>query len=178
MNNDKKISHDEARVLTELFMAGATTCADEKDLYTYYNSDDVASDLLQYRDMMRWYAAGMPAKTIRKPHIAHRMVRIWRIAGIAAMLAIVFTTGISYLSYRNERNEELAMYEGSYIIRDGKKITDLNEILPELKRAEAYVAQNTQNYDAETIINDMSRDIIDRQTNPSMREAMKAILEN
>ncbi len=177
MNKDNIISHDEARVLTELFMAGVTTCADEKDLYTYYNGADVAPDLEQYRDMMRWYASGMTAAKPKRK-MTRRVVRIWQMAGIAAMLAVVITAGIAYMDRQHELRETYAMYEGSYVIRDGKKITDLNEILPDIKRAEEFVAQYSDMTDADTEINHIYQELIDRQTEPAIREALRNILYN
>ena len=35
--------------------------------------------------------------------------------------------------------DEYAIYEGSYIVRNGEKITDIEKIMPEIQKAEVYI---------------------------------------
>ena len=130
--------------LIERFLNGETTNAEEQTLYDYFASDNVAESLRQYQGMFRWYAEGMPA--IR----GHKKTYIRTILAIAASLLLLVGVGLGYWHYQQQQ-EEYAIYEGSYIIRDGKKITDIRQILPELKAAEQEVSElmNPQNTNQE-----------------------------
>ena len=55
MKNEKEIQQ-----LIERFLNGETCNAEEQVLYDYFNGKDVADNLIYYREMFRWYAAGMP----------------------------------------------------------------------------------------------------------------------
>ena len=61
----------------------------------------------------------------------------WIISIAASLLLLV---GVGVWKYQ-KLQEEYAIYEGSYIVRDGKKLTNIKEILPELKAAELQVIE-------------------------------------
>lgn len=133
---------DEKRIqqLIGRFLEGRTSNAEEQLLYDYFSEENVAPELTQYREMFRWYAAGMPerkAKSIMLPHLT-KTARRWLAAAVS--LLILIGIGLGYRSYQ-EQQSEYAIYEGSYIIRDGKKITDLRQILPILKATEQEVSE-------------------------------------
>ena len=44
------------RQLVNRFLDGATTNAEEQTLYDYFAGEDIAPELMQYRDMFRWYS--------------------------------------------------------------------------------------------------------------------------
>ena len=122
------------------FLDGRTSNAEEQLLYDYFSEENVAPELAQYREMFRWYAAGMPerkAKSIVLPRLT-KTARRW--LAVAASLLILIGIGFGYRSYQKQQSE-YAIYEGSYIIRDGKKITDLRQILPILKATEQEVLE-------------------------------------
>ena len=45
------------RQLINRFLDGETTNAEEQMLYDYFAGEDIAPELMQYRDMFRWYSA-------------------------------------------------------------------------------------------------------------------------
>ena len=55
----------------------------------------------------------------------------------AIFISVLILSGITFATIRFRQEKELqakyAMYEGSYIIRNGKKITDIKQILPILQ---------------------------------------------
>lgn len=65
----------QAQALMEKFLNGATTIAEEQQLYRYFAAGDVAPVLQQYRPMMQWYrslsadtvTAGKPVQRRRSP---------------------------------------------------------------------------------------------------------------
>ena len=82
--------------------------------------------------MFAWYEEGMPEEKLPTPKdkpIWKRIpLEIWSM-GIAAMLAIGIGLGIM-LSFEDNAQEEWSCYEGSYVEVNGKRITDMETILP------------------------------------------------
>lgn len=134
----KTIDDRQAQALMEKFLDGATTIAEEQQLYRYFAGGEVAPVLLQYRPMMQWYdslsADGEPSV---KPAPRHRSVisRFRFVSGIAASVAVLAAIGFAALMPRN-RLDDLTAYSGSYVIVNGVKTTDIEQILPQLRRAE------------------------------------------
>ncbi len=125
----------EIQQLIERFLEGETSNAEEQVLYDYFENKEIAPDLMPYRKMFRWYAAGMPeskAKSSKRPHSK------W--IAVAASLLLLVGIGFGY-HYYQEQQEQYSIYEGSYIIRNGKKMTDIKQILPELKATEQKVVE-------------------------------------
>ena len=128
---------DENRIqqLIERFLNGETTNAEEQMLYDYFAGEDVSPELIKYREMFRWYSAGMPEMNAKQ----HRMP-LRRILALAASVLLLLGIGFGIHRYQ-QRQAEYALYEGSYIIRNGVKITDISKILPELKATEQKVSE-------------------------------------
>ena len=72
--------------------------------------------------------------------IKSRMGWPYKWIAIAASLLILVGIGFVVRQYQDQQ-EQYAIYEGSYIIRDGKKITDIKQILPELEATEREVSE-------------------------------------
>ncbi len=129
----------QAQALMEKFLNGSTTIAEEQQLYRYFAAGDVAPVLQQYRPMMQWYrslsadtvTAGKPVQRRRSPLNRFRFA-----AGIAASVAILATIGFAALKPHTRLNDEQIAYSGSYMIVNGVKCTDIDRILPQLRRAE------------------------------------------
>jgi hypothetical protein len=127
--------------LIERFLNGETTLAEEQSLYDYFQGQEVDKEIKKYQEMFRWYANGMPEEVLEKKSKTGKtfvMRMKWAFIGIAASLLILIGVGVR--NYQ-KLQEEYAIYEGSYIVRDGKKMTDIKEILPELKATEQKVEQ-------------------------------------
>lgn len=121
--------------LVNRFLDGATTNAEEQTLYDYFTGENIAPELMQYRDMFRWYSAGMPEMKAKQ-----RRMSLRRILALAA--SVLLLVGIGFGVHRYQKlQEEYALYEGSYIIRNGVKTTDISKILPELKATEQKVSE-------------------------------------
>ena len=111
--------------LIERFLEGETTNAEEQQLYDYF-SGAVPKSLRKYQPMFRWYAEGMPeSKAVTRP--------LWTRWAAAASVAVLIGGGVAYYQHR-QHEAEMACYEGSYIVRNGQKITDLKTIMPELQK--------------------------------------------
>jgi hypothetical protein len=121
--------------LVERFFEGATSGAEERELYDYFASDGVPLELEPYRPLFRYIdremPAALPASDARSP-LPRRRFAI-RTAGIAAVVAALIAVGAAVgLQKARERNDRFA---GSYIIRNGVRITDPKIIRPELEAA-------------------------------------------
>lgn len=138
----------EIQQLTERFLEGATSNAEEQTLYEYFAGEEVAESLKPYREMFRWYAAGMPQNRTESRETPRRLL------AAAASLLLLVGIGFGYRYYQ-EQQELYAIYEGSYIIRNGVKNTDIKQILPELQATEQEVAnalkQQNNNQEIPTI---------------------------
>lgn len=132
------ISDDEARRLTRMFLDGDTTAEQEKMLYEYYSGKKVASDLDCYREMFGWYA-GLESEAKTSDDNRRRRTRF---IAVAASVSALFLIGVGLIAGLPKGSGSLSpdgIYAGSYIIRNGKKITDIKQILPELRQADRYV---------------------------------------
>lgn len=139
-NTRRRLSAAEAKKLTAAFLDGSTTLEQESLLYDYYSRGPVAPELEEYREMMSWYSAGLKLDT-PSPEIKPKAYSFKSIARIIAPLAaavalIISLTVMSIPSSEPMQANIYAEYEGSYIIRNGKKITDLQQILPSILKAE------------------------------------------
>ena len=114
------------------FMEGETTNDEEQAVYRFFHTEEVPEHLRLYTDMFIWYEEGMPEEKLPKPKTRPLWVRIplelWSM-GIAAMLVIGIGLGI-LLSFNESTSEEWACYEGSYVAVKGKRITDVEKIMP------------------------------------------------
>lgn len=131
--------------LIELFLDGKTTNAEEQMLYDYFAGDDIEPEFAKYREMFQWYSDGMPEIKGKE-----RTMPIRRIIALAASVLLLVGIGIGIYRYQQQQ-QEYALYEGSYIIRNGVKITEISKILPELKATEQTVTDmmNQQNNNTE-----------------------------
>ena len=114
------------------FMEGETTNAEEQAIYRFFHTEEVPEHLKPYMEMFAWYDEGMPEEELSKPKAQPLWKRIpleiWS-TGIAAMLVIGIGLGI-VLSFGDNQHEDWSCYEGSYVEVDGKRITDIETILP------------------------------------------------
>ena len=114
------------------FMEGETTNAEEQAIYRFFRTEEVQEHLKPYTEMFTWYEEGMPEEELSKPKTQPLWKRIpleiWS-TGIAAMLVVGIGLGI-VLSFGDNQHEDWSCYEGSYVEVDGKRITDIETILP------------------------------------------------
>lgn len=117
--------------LLERFLDGDSTPAEERALYALYTSTargSLAPELEARRDMMEWYAAMAPSRRRRRiPAIA---------AGIGAFVAVAAGLTFALGGGSDDDNGLYACYRGSYVVHNGKRISDLAEIHTALARAE------------------------------------------
>lgn len=151
------IDNSNIRRTIDRFLAGETSCREERQLYDFFRRSDIPADLAGYKEMFLWYASLADSvqesstdsveepESRRQPDSSRRVrllpLRSWQWLSAAAVVAILFTIGLVFRSPSASVPEEYMAYEGSYIIRDGKKITDLSVVVPEIRKAERLVSE-------------------------------------
>ncbi len=126
------LTPSKAKDLVKRFFDGETSLDEEAKLYEYFNSGNVSADLQQYSQMFAWY--GNKLSTPAKKHS-----KKWYYVAAAASIAILTIVSIhQYTSTQLTAEEQrlAEIYAGSYIIRDGKKITDMKKVLPVILQEE------------------------------------------
>ncbi|MDE7145982.1 MAG: hypothetical protein K2O30_07530, partial [Duncaniella sp.] len=184
-NNPTDINDRNIAKWVERFLDGETTCAEEAELYRYFSRPVLPAEMEQYKDMFAWYSTLSSGKdTANSPTDAQksdnrvRILRLlpWQWISVAASIAILLAIGFIFRPAGNSAlSEEYMAYEGSYIIRDGKKITDLSIVVPEILRQEQMLNERIQAIemsfeDADDIMRRSVESSVD-MSNPDVYEA-------
>jgi hypothetical protein len=122
------------------FFEGQTSNEEEKQLYLFFQQEFLPEELEQYRPIIRYFESGLadelgvqhdPKKqqATKKLSFVKKRLLIW--SSIAASFLIILSSTL--FIFRN--TDAFDPYQGSYIIRNGVRITDLNLIKPELEAA-------------------------------------------
>jgi len=129
--------------LIERFFEGQTSNEEEQELYAYFANENLPEHLLSYRPVFAYFGTGMreeesnpQEKRMIRP-VGKKKISIW--ASVAASLLILISFGI----YHFTREKEFNPYEGSYIIRNGVKITDPKIVNPEIEKT-LYLVQEKE----------------------------------
>ena len=144
-----RLSEDKINILIDRFMAGETSNAEEARLMDYFRSQDLPPAHQQLRYMMMFYDNRLTEpKAVAEPTIRRSRfhLRRWQWISSAAAVALIVTVAVSFMQ-RQQQPTEYLVYSGSYIIRDGKKMTDIPTILPELKKAERIALEQQDKVD-------------------------------
>jgi len=136
MKHQKPLTVESAVRLIDAFLNGATSTIEEENLYAFYKEAPVGSipsELEAYRPMFAWYS-GLKAED-KKPKAT--FWRRFRYAGVACAVAvIVFGGSLVTKNALMDENPLYAQYDGSYVIRDGKRISDMDLIFNTVIQAE------------------------------------------
>jgi len=122
--------------LIERFFNGQTSNEEERELYDFFSGENIPEHLLPYRQVFAYFETGIKEEesnhqtTGRKNVRSFRKKKITIWASIAASILILISFGI----YHFTRKKEFNPYEGSYIIRNGVKITDPKIVNPEIEK--------------------------------------------
>lgn len=123
--------------LLERFFDGQTSNAEEQELYSFFNSSDVPEALKSYQLVFGYFETGIREELNEKeakdgnPSRKSALKKWLWIGTCAAASLLLFLI----YSFRTERPDPFNPYEGSYIVRNGVRITDMERILPELEYA-------------------------------------------
>lgn len=112
------------------FLEGETTNEEERAIYRFFREEEVPAHLKEYAPMFAWYEGGMKEDSSTPKKRFRLSVKTW---SIAAMIAIVLGFGsLMLLEEEDNMLNEWECYEGSYMEVNGKRITDVKQIMPEI----------------------------------------------
>ncbi|MDR2680367.1 MAG: hypothetical protein LBC47_06110 [Tannerella sp.] len=129
--------------LLERFFEGYTSNTEEQELYGFFAGSGVPEHLLRYKPLFACFDAGLEAKFCEKePPVRKRRYRrhriLWPGIAAAALLALVLMNPFGY------GDKPFDPYEGSYIVRNGVRITDPEIIRPELEATVRRILQQQE----------------------------------
>lgn len=126
-----KITEYNYMSFVDKFLDGLTTNEEEQALYRWFSRHDIPNEARPYREMFDWYSSLAPQNdTLHDSGRVNPFVR--KFLSVAAAAIFVFTLASSVWQNMAIQREYLC-YEGSYVIRDGKKITDMQQVVREMK---------------------------------------------
>jgi hypothetical protein len=169
--------------LLERFFDGETSNEEERELYRFFAQGDIPAHLRRYKPVFDYFENGLEKEIHQRPR--HRLRRA---VGMVASLLILLTAGLLFMKKANAFDP----YEGSYIVHNGVRITDINLIRPEL---EATLRQALlQEAEANRLLSDLTgpdtrfeqiQQQIDRQNEEiinrfpdEIKESVRSIIEN
>ena len=172
----KTKKNDYIEELIERFFEGQTSNTEEQLLYEFFAGNNVPKHLLNYKDVFAYLSTDIKEEVseIKSDIPVHLIQRkrwlLW--AGIAAaMLALVLLNPFLY------GNKPFDPYEGSYIIRNGVRITDLDIIRPELEATVRQVLQ--QQEESEQLLSILMDTVLQFQNEEeSLQSHYNSILED
>jgi len=121
--------------LIERFMEGESSNREEQELYAFFSGEDIPEHLLTYRPIFAYFETGIQEESNHQK-ISFKTMQspLWKKRGVwlsvAASLLIFILIGLYYYG----RDNDYSLYEGSYIVRNGVKITDPRMVIPEVKK--------------------------------------------
>jgi hypothetical protein len=125
--------------LLERFFDGETSNEEERTLYHFFAREDIPLHLRRYRPVFGYFANELekeinqlPKASAEPPEPLRHATpkrRLRRAVGMVASLLILATAGLLFLKKANAFDP----YEGSSIVRNGVRITDISVIRPELE---------------------------------------------
>ena len=143
-----KKEHDPIKALLERFFEGQTTVNEEQELYRFFTKADLPEELAHYKPVIQYFENGlaedlgvMPSTTgvtRSSMQVSHDSMEVKRSSkrkrrivwsSVAASILIMLLSSLYFFRTTDSSDP----FEGSYIIRNGERITDLNLIRPELE---------------------------------------------
>ena len=133
----------------ERFFEGQTSNEEEQELYAFFSNENVPEQLLPYRPIFAYFDEGIKEEEFNRQTVERKnkqmslkkKISLW--TGIAASILLLISFGI----YHFTREKEFNPYEGSYIIRNGVKITDPKIVNPEIEKTLLFVQEQEEKND-------------------------------
>lgn len=183
----------EIRTLIERFFEGDTTLEEEQWLYDFFKQpQSLPEDLEVYRETFLDFDAialdNLDNSPIDREEHENQLTTtnisisskppkykvLWKqVAGIAAMIAVIVGSVWAYRAYESMKLQSI--YGGSYMIVDGKRIDNLREILPEIKRTLS-LADAIETTSPALLIDKAEQDLLDNIQDAQERERIRQLL--
>jgi hypothetical protein len=165
------------KALIDRFFEGVTTNEEERELSILLSEKDLPQELIRYRSLFAYFeneleqelckvksstdisdsefieitkASYKEIKLHRRLSINHRIGRRLLLTGTAALLLIFLSVSAYHIIANN--SDDFDPYEGSFIVKNGVKITDLSQIRPELEATMEHVLYKEQKAELEFLL--------------------------
>ena len=131
-----KEKNETIETLLERFFEGQTSNEEEQQLYLFFRQEEIPDELIRHQPIVTYFESGLAEDlgcTEHNPALPFRVSNrkkqwiLW--CSIAASFLIILCTTLFFLN----NTDTFDPLEGSYIIRNGVRITDLDLIRPELE---------------------------------------------
>jgi len=163
-------------VLLERFFAGQTTDSEERELYRFFRQETIPEEFAPLRPVFAYFDSGL-AEELGQAAPPPSKRKLWIVWGsVAASILLILFASLFFIS-----REPADPFEGSYIIRNGVRITDLTLIRPELEATLQQAILKHQDVDPAEICFlrqtlDHYNRILDSIENEEIRNEVAAIL--
>ena len=127
-----------ARELMDKLMEGRSTIDEERQLYAYYRRRNLPSDMEAQREFVEWLSCGLDDNAAKNNHTASHGKMWLRVAAVFIPTAIAV---VGTMSIYNGNNPDYSLYAGSYVIENGKRISNIKDIYPQLIETERKIAR-------------------------------------
>ncbi|MDR2119748.1 MAG: hypothetical protein LBP64_02575 [Tannerella sp.] len=158
------------------FFEGATSCEEERTLYRFFAGEDVPEHLRRYKPVFKYFETRLGEETaagqVAGNGVKARPAAVWRWGRIGMAAAVA--AGCIWMLFRGQA-DSFDPYEGSYIIRNGVRITDTKIIRRELEKT--FDETLRREADMERLVNEeRDPDRVFEQYRQSFEQQQNAIL--
>lgn len=158
------------------FFEGQTSNEDEQTLYRFFAQENIPEHLRRYKSVFSYFESGLADESTTAPQPAVRNTSqlflrrriVW--TGVAAAALIGVALCVSYW-----KAADFDPYEGSYIVRDGVRMTNIKRIRPELEKTLRNVMQEQLSIECQLSESYVSEDLFDRYVK-EMKSQQNAII--
>ena len=177
---EEKNKHIET--LLERFFEGQTSNDEERQLYLFFGQEELPDELVQYKQVFKYFESGLvdeleAVKEMRKDtktrHLSVTKKRWFVWGSVAASVLLILFSTLFYFDHI----ESAAPLAGSYIIRNGVRITDLDLIRPELEATLQSISQQQEEWE-QMIAQFVEMEDLDIQILQQIVEDYQSILED
>lgn len=159
--------------LIEKFFNGDTSLEEEKAIYTYFSGENIPSHLQKYRDLFCDFSM-LPLQSQKKKR--QKIFHLKWYAGVAASILLAATVIFSWNKY--DAMQFNKKYDGSYVIVNGIRYSNVNSIRCDIETALAEADQLQQLTNANAIEAEAKSHILDGIENPEQRKVLEEILND
>ena len=157
-----KEKNDSIETLLERFFEGQTSNEEEQQLYLFFKQKDMPEELVRLKPVIDYFENGLanecenptlnaplpivncPLSIVNSPSAHSTKKKQWILwSSIAASFLIILCTTFFFLN----KTDSFDPLEGSYIIRNGVRITDLDLIRPELEATLQSILQQQEEWE-------------------------------
>lgn len=173
------------------FFEGMTTLEEEQQLYDFFRRENIPQDLKPYKDMFLDFSnlaltereasiltSGTTDTSGKISPVHPRKVRhIWLKYSMETAAIILLAILIGWGSNIRKERQLATLYEGSYMIVNGKRTDNLTRIRPEIERILAEAQKIEENLSAEKLIQAAEADILNGIEDETERERIRQLME-